>query len=76
MAAGSAATAQLRRRTSVSLLSNDQVRSSVVRELVNTERDFVKILRDVAEVCINFKSVTSRLFSKYEMCMEFQVILL
>ncbi|XP_049771951.1 spermatogenesis-associated protein 13 [Schistocerca cancellata] len=49
MAAGSAATSQLRRRTSVSLLSNDQVRSSVVRELINTERDFVKILTDVAE---------------------------
>lgn len=41
---------QLRRRTSISLLSNDQVRSRVVRELINTERDFVKVLRDVAEV--------------------------
>ncbi|XP_075210885.1 rho guanine nucleotide exchange factor 3 [Lycorma delicatula] len=40
---------QLRRRTSISLLSNDQVRSRVVRELINTERDFVKVLRDVAE---------------------------
>ncbi|XP_067008180.1 spermatogenesis-associated protein 13 isoform X2 [Anabrus simplex] len=49
MASGSTSSTQLRRRTSVSLLSNDQVRSSVVRELVNTERDFVKILRDVAE---------------------------
>ncbi|XP_043497685.1 spermatogenesis-associated protein 13 isoform X3 [Polistes fuscatus] len=38
-----------RRRTSVSLLSNEQVRTSVVRELVQTERDFVKILRDVTE---------------------------
>jgi hypothetical protein len=50
MASGSTPSTQLRRRTSVSLLSNDQVRSSVVRELINTERDFVKILRDVAEV--------------------------
>lgn len=50
MASGSTPSKQLRRRTSVSLLSNDQVRSSVVRELINTERDFVKILRDVAEV--------------------------
>ncbi|XP_023726121.2 rho guanine nucleotide exchange factor 4 [Cryptotermes secundus] len=49
MASGSTPSTQLRRRTSVSLLSNDQVRSSVVRELINTERDFVKILRDVAE---------------------------
>nr|CAD7428476.1 unnamed protein product [Timema monikensis] len=49
MASGSTSASQLRRRTSISLLSNDQVRSSVVRELVNTERDFVKILRDVAE---------------------------
>ncbi|KDQ95466.1 Spermatogenesis-associated protein 13 [Zootermopsis nevadensis] len=49
MASGSTPNSQIRRRTSVSLLSNDQVRSSVVRELINTERDFVKILRDVAE---------------------------
>ncbi|XP_011308183.1 uncharacterized protein RhoGEF3 isoform X2 [Fopius arisanus] len=40
---------QSRRRASISLLSNEQVRSSVVRELVQTERDFVKVLRDVAE---------------------------
>ncbi|XP_008474593.1 uncharacterized protein LOC108251805 isoform X4 [Diaphorina citri] len=39
----------LRRRTSISLLSNDQVRSRVVRELINTERDFVKVLHDVSE---------------------------
>ncbi|XP_046420190.1 uncharacterized protein LOC124179639 isoform X1 [Neodiprion fabricii] len=49
MASGVSMNSQLRRRTSVSLLSNEQVRSSVVRELVQTERDFVKILRDVAE---------------------------
>lgn len=49
MASGGTSTTQLRRRTSVSLLSNEQVRASVVRELVQTERDFVKILRDVAE---------------------------
>uniref|UniRef100_A0A0A9YF62 Spermatogenesis-associated protein 13 n=1 Tax=Lygus hesperus TaxID=30085 RepID=A0A0A9YF62_LYGHE len=42
-------TKTLRRRVSVSLLSNDQVRSRVVTELINTERDFVKILRDVQE---------------------------
>lgn len=39
-----------RRRVSVSLLSNDQVRARVVTELINTERDFVKILRDVQQV--------------------------
>lgn len=33
----------------MSLLSNEQVRTSVVRELVQTERDFVKVLRDVTE---------------------------
>lgn len=49
MASGGTSNQQLRRRTSVSLLSNEQVRTSVVRELVQTERDFVKILRDVAE---------------------------
>ncbi|XP_025268401.1 uncharacterized protein LOC105252011 isoform X2 [Camponotus floridanus] len=49
IASGGSSGTQLRRRTSVSLLSNEQVRTSVVRELVQTERDFVKILRDVAE---------------------------
>ncbi|KAL0275632.1 UNVERIFIED_CONTAM: hypothetical protein PYX00_003429 [Menopon gallinae] len=49
MASGNQSTKQIRRRTSISLLSNDQVRSSVVRELLNTERDFVKVLRDVTE---------------------------
>lgn len=49
MASGGSSGTQLRRRTSVSLLSNEQVRASVVRELVQTERDFVKVLRDVAE---------------------------
>lgn len=49
MASGRHSQNQLRRRTSISLLSNDQVRTSVVRELVQTERDFVKVLRDVAE---------------------------
>lgn len=49
MASGQSVTTHLRRRTSISLLSNDQVRTSVVRELVQTERDFVKALEDVAE---------------------------
>lgn len=49
MASGKPSHSQIRRRTSISLLSNDQVRTSVVRELVNTERDFVKVLQDVAE---------------------------
>ncbi|XP_017779219.1 PREDICTED: rho guanine nucleotide exchange factor 4-like [Nicrophorus vespilloides] len=49
MASGKSAQSQIRRRTSISLLSNDQVRTSVVRELVHTERDFVKVLQDVAE---------------------------
>lgn len=49
IASGRPVSSQIRRRTSISLLSNDQVRTSVVRELVHTERDFVKVLRDVAE---------------------------
>ncbi|KAL1491966.1 hypothetical protein ABEB36_012477 [Hypothenemus hampei] len=49
IASGRPASTQIRRRTSISLLSNDQVRTSVVRELVNTERDFVKVLTDVSE---------------------------
>ncbi|KAL1464597.1 hypothetical protein WDU94_004227, partial [Cyamophila willieti] len=48
-ALASGASKTLRRRTSISLLSNDQVRSRVVRELINTERDFVKVLHDVSE---------------------------
>lgn len=43
MASGKTVPSQIRRRTSISLLSNDQVRTSVVRELVKTERDFVKV---------------------------------
>lgn len=49
IASGASSNSQLRRRTSISLLSNEQVRTSVVRELVQTERDFVKVLKDVAE---------------------------
>lgn len=49
MASGERMSSQIRRRTSISLLSNDQVRTSVVRELVHTERDFVKVLQDVVE---------------------------
>nr|XP_008197973.1 PREDICTED: spermatogenesis-associated protein 13 isoform X1 [Tribolium castaneum] len=49
MASGHGIATQLRRRTSISLLSNDQVRTSVVKELLRTERDFVKVLEDVAE---------------------------
>ncbi|XP_012269249.2 uncharacterized protein LOC105693719 [Athalia rosae] len=49
MASGVSTNSQLRRRTSVSLLSNEQVRSSVVGELVQTERDFVKVLRDISK---------------------------
>ncbi|XP_018910365.2 spermatogenesis-associated protein 13 isoform X1 [Bemisia tabaci] len=39
----------IQRRASISRLSNDEVRAKVVRELVHTERDFVKLLTDVAE---------------------------
>lgn len=49
MASGKSPSKTLRRRTSISLLSNEQVRTSVVRELVHTERDFVKVLTDVVE---------------------------
>lgn len=49
MASGRPVPTQLHRRTSISLLSNDQVRTSVVRELVHTEREFVKVLQDLAE---------------------------
>lgn len=38
-----------RRKTSISFLSDDQVRSSIIKELLKTERDFVKVLKDVTE---------------------------
>lgn len=37
------------RKMSISLLSNEQVRANVVMEIVNTERDFVRHLKDVVE---------------------------
>lgn len=49
IASGKSSNGQLRRRTSLSLLSNEQVRTSVVREMVQTERDFVKMLRDIVD---------------------------
>lgn len=49
IASGTQTATQIRRRTSISLLSNDQVRSSIVRELLSTEHDFVQVLRDVSE---------------------------
>lgn len=56
MAGGQGTVSHIRRRTSISLLSNDQVRTSVVRELVHTERDFVKVLQDVAEGYVFYDS--------------------
>lgn len=38
------------RNSSLLAHSNDKVRSKIVCELVNTERDFVKVLNDVKEV--------------------------
>lgn len=38
-----------KKRMSVSLLSNEQVRANVVLEIINTERDFVKHLNDIVE---------------------------
>lgn len=40
---------QVPRKMSVSLLSNEQVRANVVKEIVSTERDFVQHLKDVVE---------------------------
>ncbi|ERL91186.1 hypothetical protein D910_08525 [Dendroctonus ponderosae] len=82
IASGRPVSAQIRRRTSISLLSNDQVRTSVVRELVHTERDFVKVLRDVAEgylaECQKRKDMfsdeqLSTIFSNLNEILQFQV---
>lgn len=64
MASGRSVPSQIRRRTSISLLSNDQVRTSVVRELVHTEKDFVKVLQDVAEGYISECKKRKDMFSK------------
>ncbi|CAH1126967.1 unnamed protein product [Ceutorhynchus assimilis] len=82
IASGRPVSTQIRRRTSISLLSNDQVRTSVVRELVNTERDFVKVLRDVSEGYISecrkrkdmfSEEQISRIFINLEDILEFQL---
>ena len=54
MTSGKPSSTKLNRRTSISLLSNDQVRSSVVKELVQTERDFVKVLTDIVQGLVVF----------------------
>ncbi|XP_044730841.1 uncharacterized protein LOC123293913 [Chrysoperla carnea] len=64
MASGQSSTTSIRRRTSISLLSNEQVRTSVVRELVHTERDFVKVLRDVSEGYISECRKRCEMFSE------------
>ncbi|KAJ8919125.1 hypothetical protein NQ315_012110, partial [Exocentrus adspersus] len=64
MASGENVSSQIRRRTSISLLSNDQVRTNVVRELVHTERDFVKVLQDVAEGYISECRKRTDMFSE------------
>ena len=61
MTSGKPSSTKLNRRTSISLLSNDQVRSSVVKELVQTERDFVKVLTDIVQgLVLIFKKIVVR----------------
>lgn len=38
------------RKLSISGLSHDQIRTNVINEIISTERDFVKHLRDVVKV--------------------------
>lgn len=45
-------TAATPRKSSVSGLSHDQIRANVIKEIITTERDFVKHLRDVVEVSL------------------------
>ncbi|KAI1283788.1 Spermatogenesis-associated protein 13 [Halotydeus destructor] len=47
--ADSASTVTPKKRMSISMLSNEQVRSNCILEIVNTERDFVHHLNDVVE---------------------------
>lgn len=59
-----------KQNASITSLSNDQVRSKIICELLNTERDFVKILNDVKEVrkfsrnCGQYRTVLMNTFSK------------
>ncbi|XP_065221150.1 uncharacterized protein RhoGEF3 isoform X2 [Planococcus citri] len=71
--------------TSLSIYSNDQVRSKIVCELISTERDFVKVLKDVKEAyiieCRNAKELftmedTFKIFGNWEQILAFQVLLL
>lgn len=70
-----------KKRLSISMLSNEQVRANVVREIINTERDFVKHLKDVIDgylkPCRNrsdmfSESRISTIFSNIEQLYEFQ----
>ena len=45
-----AAPLRSRRGTSIGALSNQDVRARVVQEILNTEKDYVKNLKDVVEV--------------------------
>lgn len=40
-------------KVSMNNLSCEQVRANIVQEIVATERDYVKHLKDVVEVCLN-----------------------
>lgn len=40
------------RKLSISGLSHDQIRTNVINEIISTERDFVKHLRDVIKVTV------------------------
>lgn len=73
------------RNSSLLAHSNDKVRSKIVCELVNTERDFVKVLNDVKEAfisaCKNAEDMFTdeqiyKIFGNWEQILEFQTTFL
>ena len=48
---GTADTASVVQQYSTSLLSRDQARCNVVNEIITAEREYVKHLHDIVEVC-------------------------
>lgn len=51
---GTADTASVVQQYSSSLLSRNQARCNVVNEILTAERDYVKHLRDIVQVCGHF----------------------
>ncbi|KAJ8030663.1 Spermatogenesis-associated protein 13 [Holothuria leucospilota] len=59
------------RKISLNLMSNDQVRANVVREILTTEKDYVKLLQDICQGFISQAKNKEDLFSKQQLTVIF-----